>query len=172
MGNMIRKGGRIMRVRTRDCDRVGRRSWIPFKQWERDVSRMLFLIESLSDEPGHHISPPHPSFPSNKRVQCAFLPPSSPFQPLFSLSLAGSLWLWDSGSVWERWPGIRLALCPSGSVCERDFYVSRCEIIQVGVWESSYQKSFILSFFQKHVCLQHTECLCENIFFAPAYFGL
>lgn len=170
---MIRKeGGRIMRVRTRDSDRVGRRSWIPFKQWERDVSRMLFLIESLSDEPGHHISPAHPSFPSNKRVQRAFLPPSSAFQPLFSLSLADSLWLWDSGSVWERWPGIRLALCPSGSVCERDFYVSRCEIIRVGVWESSYQKSFILSFFQKHVCLRHTECLCENIFFAPAYFGL
>lgn len=89
---MIRKErGRIMRVRTRHSDRVGRRSWIPFKQWERDVSRMLFLIESLSDEPGHHISPPHPSFPSNKRVQCAFLPPSSPFQTLFSLSLRLSL---------------------------------------------------------------------------------
>lgn len=133
MGNMIRKErGRIMRVRTRDS---GQRSWIPFKQWERDVSPMLFLIESLSDEPGHHISPPHPSFPSNKRVQCAFLPPSS-------LSLSDSRWLWDSGPVWERWPGIRLALCLSASVCERHFRVSQCEIIRVGVWESWYLKGF------------------------------
>lgn len=39
---MIRKeGGRIMRVRTRDSDRVGRRSWIPFKQWERRQSNVV-----------------------------------------------------------------------------------------------------------------------------------
>lgn len=147
MGNMIRKErGRIMRVRTRDS---GQRSWIPFKQWERDVSPMLFLIESLSDEPGHHISPPHPSFPSNKRVQCAFLPPSS-------LSLSDSRWLWDSGPVWERWPGIRLALCLSASVCERHFRVSRCEIIRVGVWESWYLKGFMR--FSRKTCVYR---LCE-----------
>lgn len=109
---------------------------------DRDACRMGSLIEHLSDEPGHHISPPHPSWPTTwpqiKRTHsCLRFHNTTTFSssiPLsLSLSFSLSLPLCLAQSLF-----LSLPLCLAQSLFP-SVYVALCAM----AWEERGDQSYL-----------------------------